>query len=225
MLTTFWVNSITDNGVGTTLREAIAFAEQSLDAVDMVKFDESVFGTGGTVELTQQIDIAASGTIIIDGTDSNGVPLGITISGGHGTNGIPHNFDGSNLFNIQNPSGNAQVEIDGLKLTGADFAWAVNSTADLTLKNVEISENTGSGIQVAGRNLTVEGSTIADYSGRGISFDAGSQSRQLNLISSTVSGNGISTDKGISVSGNLSSVNIISSTISGQWSADFAVAA
>jgi hypothetical protein len=47
MLATYFVDSTTDNDTGTTLREAVAFAAQSADTEDFVKFDETVFEDGG----------------------------------------------------------------------------------------------------------------------------------------------------------------------------------
>lgn len=63
MLAVFTVNSIFDNGDGgnTTLRDAIDFANFSQELQDFVKFDETVFASGGTILLTQgQLNITES---------------------------------------------------------------------------------------------------------------------------------------------------------------------
>jgi CSLREA domain-containing protein len=82
MLATFTVNSMLDgtDGTNTTLREAIGFANASLEAVDTIKFDQTVFASGGTILLTQgQLSISESSQLIIDGWDTSGNRLGITI--------------------------------------------------------------------------------------------------------------------------------------------------
>jgi CSLREA domain-containing protein len=84
MLAIFTVNSMLDNGDGanTTLREAIQFAFQSQDPVDTIKFDETVFASGGKILLTQgRLDINELNQLLIDGRTTSGTPLGITIDG------------------------------------------------------------------------------------------------------------------------------------------------
>lgn len=143
MLTTFTVNSMLDNGDGanTTLREAVQAAFQSQDALDIIKFDESVFGSGGTILLTQgELSITESNQLIIDGRDSSGEPLGVTIDADNGTDGIFNTQDGFRIFHVL--SGSGQIEINGLTLTGGDpnsSGGAIYSTEDLTVKNTTIT--------------------------------------------------------------------------------------
>lgn len=218
MLAVFTVNSMLDNGdnANTTLREALDAASLSSDAEDTINFDETVFGSGGTIVLTSgALSISESDQLFIDGRDSSGTPLGIKIDAGGGTNGVVGNFDGHTVLSI---SGSGDVEINGLELTGGDTSGnggAISSSyTSLTVKNSVITGNAaqggGGGIASAG-NLTIQNSTVSDNTaigpGGGIDFD--SSFGELNVVSSEISlneslGNG---GGGIRITGELNSQN------------------
>jgi hypothetical protein len=227
MLAVFTVNSMLDNsdGANTTLREAVIAASQSLDAEDTVKFDETVFASGGTILLTQShLSITGTGNVIVDGRATNGIPFGITINAGGGTNGVVGNGDGHTVFQISGAT-SGQVEINGLRLAGGDSvfdAGAISSSRNLLIKNCVITGNAssvGAGGIGASANLTVENSTITGNSsngvgGGGIGFDT-TYEATLTVISSTISGNDAAAGGGIYVSGDLASASIQSSHITG----------
>lgn len=228
LLAVFTVNSMLDNGDGAniTLREAVIAANESLDVLDTLKFDETVFGSGGTILLTQgQINIP-TGNIIIDGRDSAGVPLGITIDAGDGTDQTPNTGDGFRIFNLVFSSGTLDVEINSLTLTGGDPSGAggaiSSQLADLTIKNSVITGNaaltSGGGIYAAHGDVTIESSEVSENSsginGGGIRFRSVFED-ELNVISSTISGN---SGGGIWSYGGYVSVDIQSSLITGNQS-------
>jgi hypothetical protein len=199
MLATFMVTNNTDAPENTpaavgTLRQAIFNANQSQAASDMIKFSDSAFASGGTIQLTLgQLSISESNQLIIDGRGMGGNPLGITIAA-HDPTPTQNNGDGSRVFDIP---GSGQVEINGLTLTGGDAAdggGAIQHGATLTIENSVITGNHGGagGIYSYGA-LTVRNSTISGNHGvvgGGIAggFFAGGTGGMV-IIDSVISGN------------------------------------
>lgn len=210
-----------DNGDGanTTLREAIEEANFSPN-LDTIKFDETVFGSGGTIVLTHG-GLGISESVMIDGT-YNGVPLGITIDGNDPTplNENPEDIgDGIRIFNIVDSFGDdpPEVTMKGLTLRGADTPYhpitfsrlggAIFSQGLLTLEEMTIVDNyagEGAGVYIAVSNpSSVTGNRVT-----------------LSMSGSTFESNVAAFGGAISIrfhtsTGNSQSVEIIGSTLSG----------
>lgn len=234
MLAVFTVNDPGDfidlNPNVTTLREAVAASNASTNLVDTIKFNETVFANGGTIMLTLgQLSVAETTRLVIDGRKSNGNTLGITINANNlGADHLPFTGDGFSIISFVGATGGEQLEINSLAFSGSDtFASGVIgvSNANLALKNVTLMGNNGGAmIDAFASNVTVEDSTISGNFGLGINFDSQYYARQLNVVSSTISGNkpflaggtGITIDGGgISIRGDYVSAEIQSSTITG----------
>jgi hypothetical protein len=137
-------NTISGDGL-ITLREAINAANDTIQH-DTIKFDETFFANGGTINLTQG-QLSISQGVTIDGNDTTGESLDITIDAGDGTDMNPGTGDGHRVFEIL---GGAEVTMQGLTLTGGDASinalhngGAIYTTGVLTLQHTTITGNTG----------------------------------------------------------------------------------
>ncbi len=210
-----------------TLRQAI-FDADNIAGPDTIQFDPTVFANGGTITLTAG-ELTISDSVTIDGRNSSGVPLGITIDAGGGTDGIVGNdsFDGHSIFFVSGSSG--QFELNGLTLTGADSEFFGGAIAcygpSLSVKNTVITGNAGlfrgGGIYTNG-DLTVESSTITGNStlgaGGGVYFNG--NDTVLNVVGSTISGNDAFEGGGGIFARSHGHVSIQSSHITGNQTAD-----
>jgi CSLREA domain-containing protein len=138
-------------GTGTSLREAIAFANAEV-GTNLITFDPQVFNTRRTITLTGgQLSLADdTGSISIDGG-----PAGVTIDGDHlsriflVTAGAE-----ANLANLTLSKGNAGTEEGG----------AVSNAGSLSLTSVTIDGNfgaSGGGVYSTGE-LSIVSSTFTD---------------------------------------------------------------
>ncbi len=147
MLAVFTVNDpgdfIDSNPNVTTLREAIDIANQ--DAIpDMIEFASNL--NGATIMLTQG-ELSITELVTIDAADANGIPRGLTIDAGGGTDGVVGNGDGFRIFNIFNIS-SGNVELNSLTLTGGDMdgvGGAILATGNLSVKHTVITGNASVG--------------------------------------------------------------------------------
>ena len=215
MLATFSVANHSDAIVNTpaavgTLRQAIFDASQSQDALDTINFSETAFANGGSIQLTEgQLSISESNALIIDGRNTAGVSLDITINAGGGTNPEIGNGDGFRIFNI---SGAGEVEINSLTLTGGDpggDGGAIYSTVEsLVVKNSTITGNAsgddGGGIfstsyDILGSSVRIEDSTVSGNTagtfGGGV-FAKLKYTSSLTIEESVISGNTATYDGG-----------------------------
>jgi hypothetical protein len=148
-------------------------ANQSLDLVDTIKFDPTIFSVPRTINLsTGEIAILETTQVIIDGGDANGNPLNITINAGD-TNRNTYG-DTSRIFYIPNPVVGAPAQLVTLKhltLTGADTplnnfsgsGGAIYSRARLAVYDCIIENNTsyfGGAILVRATSATVTGEVL-----------------------------------------------------------------
>jgi Domain of unknown function (DUF4347)/RTX calcium-binding nonapeptide repeat (4 copies) len=212
-------NDREDAGKGLSLREAIALANENVGE-DTITFDSSL--SGGTIALTQTEDNPRGFPFNndFDITDSvKIVGLGaknLTIDGLNSGNGI---------FEITGDNTNASLE--GLTLTnGNDARFFFNdagnggaikfSGKDLTLKDSVISNSSadiGGAIDSSG-NVTINGSTLANNTGPGVSNpSAVIDAESLDVVNSTISNN---RDRGISAE----TLNVTNSTVSNNSSDD-----
>ncbi|MEZ5923843.1 MAG: calcium-binding protein [Hyphomicrobiaceae bacterium] len=212
-MATFTVTTLVDEiqgagGTGTSLREAIAQANNSLGA-DTIVFDPSL--GGGLIRLTRG-ELTISGQLTIDASLAGGITItgdrlnnDITVAGTDITDvalSAAANTlgDNSRIFNITSET--AVTTLDSLTLTGgrttADFTagGAVSSLADLTLRDSTVSGNSTSGFGAAGggiygfQNVTLINSTVSDNStAHELAAGGGLLAFNITLTDSTVSGN------------------------------------
>jgi hypothetical protein len=144
----------------TSLREAI------INTLDGGTVDFAPSLNGFTIELNRDViagygQISFAKSLTIDGRDSNGVSLNITIDGNDPS---ASQFDGIRIFNIIDSTNGAtppEVEMIGLTLQGADgrfsfddseWGGAIGSQGILTLRDMKIVDNegyVGGGVYVA----------------------------------------------------------------------------
>jgi hypothetical protein len=172
-----------------TIREAIAYInsdaipgpqdrtariDESVDLLgvnDKIVFESSL--AYATIAIGSELSIARS--VTIDGRDTNGDSLGITIDAGRGTDGEIDTGDGFRIFSIHVFSESPEVQINSLTLTGGDpqgAGGAIHSfNTNLTVQNSIITGNAaserGGGISFQGMsNITLKASTLRqNYSG------------------------------------------------------------
>lgn len=207
MLAVFFVNSLSDAGVGS-LREAITLANG--DAVA----DTIEFSVTGTIDLASQLP-TISEALTITGP---GQTL-LTIDAGGGATSA--NFDVYRIFEIDGSGGLIDVEISGLTLTGGD--QASNGGAILTSENLTLTDSTiidniafrGGAIYNAAGTTTIERSRLTGnvgFSKGGAIYSAGT----TNIDSSTIDDNH-ATYGGAAYNTSGSSITLNSSTISGNF--------
>jgi len=68
MLAVLTVDSVTDDGVGTTLRDAIDLINLSLDPTNTINFDATVFNSSKTITLTQG-ELSLNNSVTIRATE------------------------------------------------------------------------------------------------------------------------------------------------------------
>jgi hypothetical protein len=115
---------------GISLREAILAAESGAGP-DTIEFstDPADGLNGGTIFLDGALgELWITDSVTIDGTDTSGVPLGITIDAGGGTDGVVGNGDGFRIFNITG-AGSTLVTLSGLTLTRGDVTGSGGASA------------------------------------------------------------------------------------------------
>ena len=216
---TITVTSLSDNltvDTQVTLREAIEAANSDAPVDGSTAgggADTIVFASGLTVGGPATITL--SGTDLLLRTDINIVGPGISLLT------INANL-ASRIFVIGDlEAGNVlNVSISGLTLTNgrADFGGAIQSSEDLTLSQMKITnssatavESFGGGVQNGDRVLMIEDSLISGNSantGGGVS-----NSGTLRVVRSAISGNTATINGG--GLGNTGEATVISSTISG----------
>lgn len=177
------VNLTGDGGDGVcdatcTLRDAYTSAASG----DRIVFDQSMFGSGGTITLANQITIAKN----------------ITIEQTSSTAPITINTEGARVFEI---STGFNVTLIRLRITGGDNGdrgGGILNNGTLTINQSTISGNTasqGGGIFNNGGTLTLNRSTVSGNSagggGGGIyNFNGTSgNTATVTLTNSTISGN------------------------------------
>ena len=199
-------------GTGISLREAIRDG-----TADIIKFSPSL--NGQTLTLTRGAEIVIGKSILIS---TDGLPAGLTVDGGPGTN---------RLFTV---AAGFSVTMNGLNLTGGDGAGAARSSSggailnlgSLRLRRCAVFENTattaGGGIACVSEtqpaNLELVNCTVYKNTepseGGGISLNGGT----LTLTHSTVVFNEatygfLSSAGGISATGSSSAVSVTNSIV------------
>ena len=129
LLSTLTVTTSNDSGTGS-LRQAITDANNAPGA-DIIEFDPSL--EGSTIALTSG-QLAITDALEIRGTDSEGTPLGITIS-------ADYDF---RHFDIDDAE-EADIEVTISDLTITEGRSAILNNENLTLERVIISSNSNGG--------------------------------------------------------------------------------
>lgn len=187
------VNLNSDNGDeryfnGVTLREAIAFANQSFTG-PTIQFDTAgVFSTPQTINLTP-------------GFGSLPISRSMSING---ANRVTVNAQGSSrVFNIDDNSGSLRnVNLTGMTIRGgnASTGGGILNRESLSLTEVLVTQNTatdqGGGIWNAG-DLTVSRSVLTNNTSTNRGGGIYQQSGTANVIESTLSGNVASQGGGV----------------------------
>jgi parallel beta-helix repeat protein len=226
--TTYMVTS-SDPGTGTgTLRAAFSDANQD-SACDQIEFDPSISAITLTDEFTYiagDLNIVGpgKGSLAITNTNTSAGALTILSGDVHISN---LTFKDSNRGVLAYGSATVLTLDSVLVKDNADYGVRGNDIASLTIKNSEIINNTGSGVQAYGNYTTantlalnIENSTISDNSGgsgAGVNLD----SRASGIINAvlrqnTISGNTASGQGGgiyMAGSSSMSQLRIESSTI------------
>lgn len=219
LLATITVTSLADNQTvnsQVTLREAIEAANTDASV------DGSEAGNGAdTIVFAPGLTAGGSATITLGGTDLL-LRTEITIIG-PGANLLTINANqASRVFVVGDlvPANVLNVMISGLTLTNgrADFGGAIQSSEDLTLSQMKITNSSatalgslGGGVENGDRLLTIEDSTISGNSagiGGGVSNNG-----TLKVVRSTISGNTAAINGG--GIGNDGVATVIATTISG----------
>lgn len=200
-----------------SLREAIELANNNQGGADRILFDNTL--AGGTIVLS------AGPLFIYDSVKILGLGAELLTIDGSGNDPTPNsnNFDGSPVFEIYSYYGPADVEIQGLTITGGDTyagGGIVSYYGHLTLVESKVTGNSayyGGGVYSSpGGSLTLDRSTIsnnrAQYQGGGIQ----SIYSPLTITASTISGNTSTSGAGLYIrTGNYYYAEIVGSTISG----------
>ena len=207
----------------TSLREAIATANDNGNGADTIDFDPAVF-TGGAVSLIRltEGELEITDTLTIDGS----MAAGVTITGdAAGDDVVGANFVTDVAASFGGVAGAADDRLD-------DNSRVLNFTAesgDLTLRGLTLTGGRAAGSSATGNDgggvlfnssgtLTLANSTVSGNTstrdGGGISAGVGA----ITLTSSTVSEN-TTAENGGGISTVSGSVTLTSSTVSGNTSA------
>lgn len=199
MLATFTVTNFDDAGIGS-LREAIEMANASAGE-DSISFESS-----GTVLISSQLPTITD-SLTIFGPNPQPSSNRMTISAGHGPDGVPGTGDGFRIFDIDNGSSSQiDVELRFFLITGGDLGTvedgggAIRNRENLALSSMTIFDNavTGagggaifsSGGSVNLHNTDVRNNVAANGPGGGIFSSQG----EVRLRSSSVAENRTSGD-------------------------------
>ena len=213
-----------DYSVGdVSLREAVELTSAN-PGDETITFDASL--DGGTILLDNSLgELVITDVVIIDASN---LTAGLTIDANDPTP-VSKNGDGIRIFNIDNgnTTGDLDVQIKGLTLTGGDAAstgGAIYSRENLFLTNVVITGNAAIGFSAGAIRSRLSELTITDsvIAGNSTSNDGGAietRDGDLFIIRSTISGN-TSTADGGGIYAIRSNVEITDSTLSGNMAGD-----
>lgn len=223
LLATFTVTNFDDSGSGT-LREAINLANASAGA------DEIRFQSSGTVRINSQLPTITDSLSIFGPNPQPSNNL-MTISAGHGVDGIPGTGDGWRIFDIDNgAASNIAVVLNFIRLTGGDLrvagqgGGAIRNRENLELSTVTLFDNAASGAGAGGgailnlsgsvgfNNSTVRNNSTADGPGGAIHSVGGEVELDDSTITANMAKGAIGFGGGIAAEGG--SVTITTSTVS-----------
>ncbi|QDV69117.1 Calx-beta domain protein [Rosistilla carotiformis] len=200
----------------TSLREAIAFANQTPNTLDEITFGDGSSLTGGTDFTNLNAD-----TITLGGTELT-ISSDITITGPGADLLTVSGNDASRVFDIAN--GDHDVTLDSFSIAdgsvGGSFGGGIrnHSTGTLTITDAVVSDSSGGsggGIYQADGTLHVERTTLRNntgtHDGGGIYIDGGT----VSLVDSWVADNTAAGLSGGGIRLNGGTLTVIGSTISG----------